>query len=327
MENIKPLINSLQNFAQKRLGFKRPPKLFFKQDTENAAKALGQTAFYNPQEESITLFVSERHPKDILRSYAHELVHHTQNLRGDLSPEKCGEMSMGYAQNNDHLREMEREAYEKGNMCFRDWEDQYKTQVNVDNLTINLKENKKMVKISKKELKGLIEKILESRLEKNEIVEEVEELEEGGCGSHAAARDDDKKKKDPCENCKGKGCEQCKKSKEEVKEGKARCCNKDGCPGPGMKHPKEGKYAIKLEENEELEEGEVKNQGPYTTGMEAGYDDDGDGVPNGGDPNPKDGSVKESKIQTPEQEEVLYESRFGKRNEEIFNKLTKLWAK
>ena len=94
-----------------------------------------------------------------------------------------------------------------------------------------------------------------------------------------------------------------------------------------MKHPKEGKYAIKLEENEELEEGEVKNQGPYTTGMEAGYDDDGDGVPNGGDPNPKDGSVKESKIQTPEQEEVLYESRFGKRNEEIFNKLTKLWAK
>ena len=61
--------------------------------------------------------------------------------------------------------------------------------------------------------------------------------------------------------------------------------------------------------------------------MEAGYDDDGDGVPNGGDKNPKDGSVKESKIQTPEQEEMLYESRFGKRDEEVFSKLTKLWTK
>ena len=36
---------------------------------------------------------------------------------------------------------------------------------------------------------------------------------------------------------------------------------------------------------------------------------------------------EESKIQTPEQEEMLYESRFGKRDEEVFSKLTKLWTK
>tara|TARA_R100001510_G_C7649172_1_gene206571 strand:+ start:907 stop:1779 length:873 start_codon:yes stop_codon:yes gene_type:complete len=290
MKNIKPLINSLQNFAQKRLGFKRPPKLFLKQDTENAANALGQTAFYNPQEESITLFVSQRHPKDILRSYAHELVHHAQNLRGDLSPEKCGEMSMGYAQDNDHLREMEREAYEKGNMCFRDWEDQYKTQVNVDNLTINLKENKKMVKISKKELKGLIEKILESRLEKNEIVEEVEELDETSCSSHA--RDDDTKSK-KCDKCKKKNC---------------------NCEKPNKQ----------LEENEELEEAST---GKYddNPALKGDQDELPDELQKG--IIDKANNQNESKIQTPEQEEVLYESRFGKRNEEIFNKLTKLWTK
>tara|TARA_Y100000592_G_C5277800_1_gene224865 strand:- start:65 stop:601 length:537 start_codon:yes stop_codon:yes gene_type:complete len=33
----------------------------------------------------------------------------------------------GYAQKNPHLRNMEKEAYLKGNMCFRDWEDSYKT--------------------------------------------------------------------------------------------------------------------------------------------------------------------------------------------------------
>jgi len=166
MQDLQPLIDSLQGFAQKRLNFERPPKLFLKQDEENAQNVLGKTAFYDPQEESVTLFISNRHPKDILRSLAHELVHHTQNLRGDLSPEKCGEMGMGYAQDNSHMREMEREAYEQGNMCFRDWEDGYKKQMQEIK---NLKENKEMtVKISRKELKGLITKLLSERTIKEE---------------------------------------------------------------------------------------------------------------------------------------------------------------
>jgi ribosomal protein L7/L12 len=163
MQDLQPLIKNLMGFAQKQLGFERPPKLFLKQDAENAKNMLGKTAFYDPQAESITLFVSSRHPKDILRSLAHELVHHTQNLRGDLSPEKCGEMGMGYAQNNAHLREMEREAYEKGNLCFRDWEDGYKIQLQQqqEQKVKSLKESKTMtVKISKDELKDLILKVL-----------------------------------------------------------------------------------------------------------------------------------------------------------------------
>ena len=36
--------------------------------------------------------------------------------------------SVGYAQKDPHLRKMESEAYLKGNMCFRDWEDQYKSK-------------------------------------------------------------------------------------------------------------------------------------------------------------------------------------------------------
>ena len=37
-----------------------------------------------------------------------------------------GNVGEGYAQNDEHLRNMEKEAYLQGNMCFRDWEDGYK---------------------------------------------------------------------------------------------------------------------------------------------------------------------------------------------------------
>ena len=106
-------------FAQKQLGFKRPPKLFFVNDEQNAGDTLGKTAYYEPETETIKVYVTNRHPKDVLRSFSHELVHHAQNCRGDFDNDTVTEE--GYAQNDPHLREMEREAYEKGNMIFRDY--------------------------------------------------------------------------------------------------------------------------------------------------------------------------------------------------------------
>jgi len=162
MQDLQPLIKNLMGFAQNRMGFERPPKLFLKQDAENSKKVFAKTAYYDPQEESVTIFVTDRHPKDILRSLAHELVHHTQNLKGDLSPKKCGDLGPGYAQDNPHMREMERQAYEQGNMCFRDWEDKCKKQLEEVKF---LKESKKMaIKISKNELKNLIGKLLKKRI-------------------------------------------------------------------------------------------------------------------------------------------------------------------
>ena len=125
MHNIlKPLIKQFMPFAQERMGFDMPPRLFLRQDAENAANPLGKTAYYDPQARSVTLYTINRHPKDIMRSLSHELVHHTQNCRGEFNNET--EMGEGYAQNNVHLRGMEQQAYEMGNMCFRDWEDSVK---------------------------------------------------------------------------------------------------------------------------------------------------------------------------------------------------------
>lgn len=139
IQNLKPLFGNLALFAKQKMGFDYPPKLFLKQDAENSNKALGKTAYYDPQKESITLYVTGRHPKDVLRSFAHELVHHTQNLRGDLSPEKIKSTGKNYAQECPHMRKMEEEAYLKGNMCFRDWEDNLEDK---DMFLIKLAESK-----------------------------------------------------------------------------------------------------------------------------------------------------------------------------------------
>ena len=69
-------------FAQKHIGFEKPPRLFLKQDPTNAKDPLGKTAYYDPAEMSVTLYTTDRHPKDILRSLGHELVHHKQNCEG-----------------------------------------------------------------------------------------------------------------------------------------------------------------------------------------------------------------------------------------------------
>ena len=127
---MSPYLQSFLPFAQKRLGFNRPPTIFFDSDAENSKKVLGKTGYYDPDASEIVIFVDNRHPKDILRSLSHELVHHAQNCRGDLNPEVAGETGLGYAQNNAHMRGMESEAYEKGNLCMRDWEDETSATIN-----------------------------------------------------------------------------------------------------------------------------------------------------------------------------------------------------
>ena len=121
MSQTEELFHDLGGFAQKRFGFKKPPTLHLVSDHKNASKPLGKTAYYDPQSMSITIYTDNRHTKDILRSLAHELVHHTQKENGMLND--SGYHGVGYAQKNKNLRQSEKEAYLKGNMCFRDWED------------------------------------------------------------------------------------------------------------------------------------------------------------------------------------------------------------
>lgn len=174
MSRTLPLVKSLYSYAQKQMGFKNPADLVFQSDSENAEKDLGRTAHYHPESFTITIYTDRRHIKDVLRSMAHELVHHDQNCNGAF--EKPFESGPGYAQKDDRMRELERDAYERGNMIFRDWEDTYKQALNETNYY--RKETPKMSKgITEEELRKIVRKVLQEKLAKKEteVVTETEE--------------------------------------------------------------------------------------------------------------------------------------------------------
>ena len=124
IKEISEMMESFYPFAKQRLEFDKEPTAVFESDPQNAENVLGKTAHYEPGSMIITVYVDGRHPKDIMRSFSHELVHHAQNCAGEF--DDMGEVGEGYAQADEHLRDMEKDAYLRGNMCFRDWEDNYK---------------------------------------------------------------------------------------------------------------------------------------------------------------------------------------------------------
>ena len=82
------------------------PEVKINKDESNASNFFGKTAYYDPEQMSVTLYIHGRHPKDVMRSLSHELVHHMQNCNGQF--EDTGDMGEGDAQSDPHLREMER---------------------------------------------------------------------------------------------------------------------------------------------------------------------------------------------------------------------------
>jgi len=80
----RDLLEEFLNYMNEELSIDQPYSLYFVDDKENASEALGKTAMYNPSTNSVYIYVTNRHPKDIMRSIAHELVHHKQNCSGEL---------------------------------------------------------------------------------------------------------------------------------------------------------------------------------------------------------------------------------------------------
>ena len=102
-----------------------PTMEFIDGDSENAKDFLGKTAYYDPDAKHIVLYTEGRHPKDIVRSYAHEMIHHIQNLEGRL-----GNITTTNTTEDDHLTKLEQEANLRGTMTFRGWTDSIKNNLN-----------------------------------------------------------------------------------------------------------------------------------------------------------------------------------------------------
>jgi hypothetical protein len=197
-DTLRPLMNQFMPYAQKRMGFQKLPRIFLRDDPQNAQNPLGKTAYYDPEQMSVTLYINGRHPKDVMRSLSHELVHHTQNCNGQFG--NTGEMGEGYAQNDKHLREMERQAYEQGNLVFRDWEDSIKGTIYNESLQKGAKKDMSTKDWKNRELPSLLtekwgfsfnlltesqdEEVVEEAAEEETLnEEEEEELDEGAASS------------------------------------------------------------------------------------------------------------------------------------------------
>ena len=134
METFKSHLAQLFSYLKNELKIKTVPKVKLMSDEKNAAKVLGKTAYYDPDTATIVLYTTNRHQKDVLRSFAHEIIHHWQheNEKFQTSNTKKSESSQSqdpqYAQHNPWLRQMEKQAFLLGNLIFRDWEDKKKAK-------------------------------------------------------------------------------------------------------------------------------------------------------------------------------------------------------
>ena len=119
---FKDYLKSFLKYAIKELNIQPLPRLIMvKDDEKNASEMLGMTGYYDPSNKTVTLFTLGRHPKDILRTLSHELVHHEQNLEDRLHHSPTTDTTQ-----DPELSAIEDEAYLKGSRIFRHWEDQLK---------------------------------------------------------------------------------------------------------------------------------------------------------------------------------------------------------
>ena len=85
------MLDSFVSFASDKLGLKSMPNLRYKTDKDG----YNSFAAYNPSSNELSVSTMNRHPMDIFRSVAHELVHHKQNEDGKLGKDIAKEGSTG----------------------------------------------------------------------------------------------------------------------------------------------------------------------------------------------------------------------------------------
>ena len=95
-----------------------PKVKFVNDDVKNAKEFLGKTAYYDPNKSEIVLYTLNRHPKDVMRSFSHEMIHHLQNIQ-----DRLGDVSTTNTNQDDHIDNLEKEANLLGTMTFRHWTD------------------------------------------------------------------------------------------------------------------------------------------------------------------------------------------------------------
>jgi len=130
-ELTKHIGSILEYMLDKGMNIQPLPEVKVRYDEDNAKDFFGKTAYYDPNNKEIVLYATDRHPKDICRSFTHEMIHHIQNLEGRLTDVKTSDTTA-----DEGLLKLEQEAYLLGNITFRNWEDGIKNNVDTVKETI-----------------------------------------------------------------------------------------------------------------------------------------------------------------------------------------------
>ena len=119
-------VKSIDSFAKKNGMVIEPlPRVVIDKSERGKYDPLAQTATYRYDDMTITLFIDKRHVKDILRSFCHELVHHSQYLADkDFYVEACNAQT-GKVEDGSMIEKLEADAYERGNLLMRKWTENF----------------------------------------------------------------------------------------------------------------------------------------------------------------------------------------------------------
>ncbi len=124
--DIVPLATSLVDFMSRNgisFGKKMPFVIFSSGDEVNSNSAspiFNRTGHFNFIDKVINIFTDGRSVKDILRTLSHELIHADQviNKNMDVAP-----ALQGLGKSDEEATKIEGDAYLRGNLIFRKWED------------------------------------------------------------------------------------------------------------------------------------------------------------------------------------------------------------
>jgi len=118
-------LRSLFDYMEKNGYTSKPyPKVHIN-NTKQKEDLFITTGYYDNEKDEIVLFVNGRHPKDVLRTFAHELIHWNQRRKGILNDDDGKTTSL----DDKRLEKLEAEAYEKGNIGFRKWTEYYQRKM------------------------------------------------------------------------------------------------------------------------------------------------------------------------------------------------------
>ena len=120
-DDYKKYIKSIIDFFREQ-GLRIDPLPEIKLDETEQDGLFIKTGYYLPDEKRVVIFIKDRHIKDCLRSFCHEMIHHMQNLQDPNKDWSSG----GNLEDDRKLRGIEGEAFLLGNILFREWTEKMK---------------------------------------------------------------------------------------------------------------------------------------------------------------------------------------------------------